>query len=102
MGAGGHDPFFGADDLSGRQLMAPGAVGAARLDGGLEQLYGGSLLYQSWGLLYYIPPPFSTVFLYRQSGEGQKDQPHAPGGRGGEGERLWKSIWAMASVCSAR
>ena len=46
MGAGGHNPFFGADDLSGRQLMAPGAVGAARLDGGLEQLYGGSLLCQ--------------------------------------------------------
>ena len=46
VGAGGNNPFFGADDLSGRQLMAPGAVGAARLDGGLEQLYGGSLLCQ--------------------------------------------------------
>lgn len=46
VGAGGHDPFFGADDLAGRQLTAPGAVGAAGLDGGLEQLYGGSLLCQ--------------------------------------------------------
>lgn len=39
-------------------------------------------------LLYYIPPAFSTVFLYRQGGEGQKGQPHGPGGRRGEGERL--------------
>ena len=46
VGAGGHNPFFGADNLSGRQLMAPCTVGAARLNGGLEQLYGGSLLCQ--------------------------------------------------------
>lgn len=46
VGAGGHDPFFGADDLAGVQFTAPGAVGAAGLDGGLEQLYGGSLLCQ--------------------------------------------------------
>lgn len=46
VGAGGHNSFFGADDLAGRQLTTPGAVGAAGLDGGLEQLYGGSLLCQ--------------------------------------------------------
>ncbi len=44
MGTGGHDPFFRADHLSGVQLPAFGAVGAAGLDGGLKQLYGGSLL----------------------------------------------------------
>ena len=46
VGAGGHDPFFGANHLIGCQLTAPGAVGAAGLNGGLEQLYGGSLLCQ--------------------------------------------------------
>ena len=44
VGAGGHNPLFGAYHLSGVQLTAPGAVGAAGLDGGLKQLDGSSLL----------------------------------------------------------
>lgn len=44
VGAGGHDPLFRAYHLSGSQLTAPGAVGAAGLDGGLKQLDGSSLL----------------------------------------------------------
>lgn len=44
VGAGGHDPLFGAHHLSGVQLTAPGTVGAAGLDGGLKQLDGSSLL----------------------------------------------------------
>ena len=44
MGAGGHDPLFGADHLSGVQCAALDTVGAAGLDGGLKQLDGGSLL----------------------------------------------------------
>ena len=46
VGPGGHDALFWADYLAGVQFTAPGTVGAAGLDRGLEQLYGGSLLCQ--------------------------------------------------------
>ena len=41
-------------------------------------------------ILYYIRAVFSTVFLYRVDGEGQKNQPHGPRGHGGEGEGFVK------------
>ena len=39
-------------------------------------------------LLYYMLPPFSTVFLHHIDGQCQKGQPNSPGGCGGDGERL--------------
>ena len=70
MGAGGHDPPFGADNLSRLQLPASGTVGTAGFYGRLKQLYNGSPLSAKLILppLYYTTPSFSTVFLYHIDG----------------------------------
>ena len=54
VGTGGHHALFRTDDLSRVQLTPPGAVGAAGLDGGLKQFYGGSLLCRIWVYAYII------------------------------------------------
>lgn len=43
VGAGGHNSFFGADDLAVVQLPSPGAVGTPGLNGCLKEIDGNSL-----------------------------------------------------------
>ena len=87
VGAGGHDSLFGTDHLAGVQLPPPGAVGTTGFDRCLEQVYGGSAPSRfRMKRLYYIPPSFSTIFLYHIHGKGQEGQPHPPSGGCGDGK----------------
>lgn len=103
MGAGGHNPFFGADDLSGRQLMAPGAVGSEarwRFGTALWRLTPLS----NTAVNYYTTfrPPFPLFFCTARAVRARKASHMAQAAAAERVSAFWKSSWAMASVCSAR